>query len=126
MFGFGGGEILLIVFVILMLFGSDKVPEMARTMGKLMAQVKNATNDIKNEIQKGAESNGLDAKSISNFTSGITSEITETKNSILESTTSTTKELENNSLNVLKETTEEFNKVAEDFENSLGAIKRKK
>lgn len=126
MFGFGGGEILLILFVILMLFGSDKVPEMARTLGKVMAQVKNATNDIKNEIQKGAESNGFDTKSISNFTRGITSEIEETKNGILESTTSTTQEIENNSLNVFKETTEDISKVAEDFADSLGAIKRKK
>ena len=55
MFGFGGGEILLIIFVILMLFGSDKVPEMARTLGKVMAQLKNATNEIKSEIQKAAQ-----------------------------------------------------------------------
>ena len=59
MFGIGGGELIFILFIILMLFGSDKVPEMARTMGKAMAQLKNATNDIKSEIQKGAESNGF-------------------------------------------------------------------
>ena len=126
MFGLGGGEILLIVFVILMLFGSDKVPEMARTLGKVMAQVKNATNDIKSEIQKGAESNGFDTKSITDFTRGITSGIEETKNSILESTAGTSKEIENNSLNVFKETKEDISKVAEDFKDSLGAIKRKK
>jgi len=47
MFGIGGGELIFIIFIILMLFGSDKVPEIARTMGKAMAQLKNATNDIK-------------------------------------------------------------------------------
>ena len=62
MFGIGGGELIFILFVVLMLFGSDKVPEIARTMGKAMAQLKNATNDIKNEIQKGAEDNGFDQK----------------------------------------------------------------
>jgi sec-independent protein translocase protein TatA len=55
MFGIGGGEILLILMIALMLFGSDKVPEIARTIGKLMAQLKNATNDIKHEIQKSVD-----------------------------------------------------------------------
>jgi len=63
MFGIGGGELIFILFIVLMLFGSDKVPEMARTMGKAMAQLKNATNDIKKEIQKGAIDNGFDQKS---------------------------------------------------------------
>ena len=58
MFGIGGGEIVFIMFIVLLLFGADKVPEMARGMGKMMAQLKNATNDIKNEIQKGVEDNG--------------------------------------------------------------------
>lgn len=59
MFGIGGGELVFILFIVLMLFGSDKIPEIARTMGKAMAQLKNATNDIKSEIQKGADANGL-------------------------------------------------------------------
>lgn len=48
-------EIVLIIVVALMLFGSKNIPEIARTLGKGMAQIKNATNDIKNEIQKSAE-----------------------------------------------------------------------
>ena len=75
MFGIGGGELILIVFVVLMLFGSDKIPDIARTMGKAMAQLKNATNDIKSEIQKGAEANGLDSKSITDITGNINQEI---------------------------------------------------
>ncbi|MDR2222196.1 MAG: twin-arginine translocase TatA/TatE family subunit [Flavobacteriaceae bacterium] len=59
MFGIGGGELFFILVIILMLFGSDKVPEMARTLGKFIAQVKNATNDIKSEINKSAEESGI-------------------------------------------------------------------
>lgn len=59
MFGIGGGELFFIILVILMLFGSDKVPEMARAFGKFMAQVKNATNDIKHEINKSADESGI-------------------------------------------------------------------
>nr|WP_315258601.1 twin-arginine translocase TatA/TatE family subunit [uncultured Flavobacterium sp.] len=83
MFGIGGGELVFIMFIVLMLFGSDKVPEMARTMGKAMAQLKNATNDIKSEIQKGAEANGFDQNALNNLTGGINSEISKAKNSIL-------------------------------------------
>ena len=89
MFGIGGGELVFIMFIVLMLFGSDKVPEMARTMGKAMAQLKNATNDIKSEIQKGAEANGFDQKTLNELTGGINSEIAKAKNSLLEGTTNT-------------------------------------
>ncbi|PKB16060.1 twin-arginine translocase TatA/TatE family subunit [Flavobacterium sp. 5] len=89
MFGIGGGELVFILFIVLMLFGSDKVPEMARTMGKAMAQLKNATNDIKSEIQKGAEANGFDQKTLDDLTGGINSEINKAKNSLLGDSSST-------------------------------------
>ena len=89
MFGIGGGELVFIMFIVLMLFGSDKVPEMARTMGKAMAQLKNATNDIKSEIQKGAEANGFDQNTLNELTGGINSEINKAKNSLLGDTSST-------------------------------------
>lgn len=87
MFGIGGGELIFIMFVVLMLFGSDKVPEIARTMGKAMAQLKNATNDIKSEIQKGADANGFDQKMLSDLTNNITSEINSAKANLLGDTT---------------------------------------
>jgi len=86
MFGIGGGELIFIMFVVLMLFGSDKVPEIARTMGKAMAQLKNATNDIKSEIQKGAEANGFDQKTLTDLTGNITSEINSAKSNLLGNT----------------------------------------
>jgi sec-independent protein translocase protein TatA len=87
MFGIGGGEFILIIFVVLMLFGSDKIPDIARTMGKAMAQLKNATNDIKSEIQKGAEANGLDTKSITDITGNINQEINKAKENFLKEAT---------------------------------------
>jgi len=89
MFGIGGGELIFIMFIVLMLFGSDKVPEMARAMGKAMAQLKNATNDIKSEIQKGVEDNGFDQKSLSDLTNTISSEINKAKGNLLGDTTNT-------------------------------------
>src|SRR6478609_10067447 len=88
MFGIGGGELVFILFIVLMLFGSDKVPEIARTMGKAMAQLKNATNDIKSEIQKGAEENGFDQKTLNDITGGINSEINKVTSDLLGDTSS--------------------------------------
>jgi sec-independent protein translocase protein TatA len=95
MFGIGGGELVFIMFIVLMLFGSDKVPEMARTMGKAMAQLKNATNDIKSEIQKGAEANGFDQKTLDDMTGGINSEINKAKSNILGDVPNTFSNFEN-------------------------------
>ena len=92
MFGIGGGELIFILFIALMLFGSDKIPEIARTMGKIMAQLKNATNDIKSEIQKGAEANGLDKTfqeihgNFTGITDNINSEINKAKDKLLADT----------------------------------------
>jgi len=134
MFGIGGGELIFIMFVVLMLFGSDKVPEMARTMGKAMAQLKNATNDIKSEIQKGAEANGLDQKMLNDLTSNITSEINKAKGNMLGEITSPlsgisstfASEMNKTKSELLEDTTSRAEKVKEDIEDSIGPIKRQK
>lgn len=82
MFGIGGGEFIFIIFIVLMLFGSDKIPEMARALGKGMRQLKDATNDIKNEIQKGAEEHGFD-QSLLDVKKSINSEIEKAKDSLM-------------------------------------------
>lgn len=48
------GEIAFILFMVVMLFGTDKLPEIARTLGKGMRQLRDATNDIKREINASA------------------------------------------------------------------------
>lgn len=60
-----GAEIAFILFIVVMVFGADKVPEIARGLGKGMHTLKNATNDIKNEITKSAEKSGLDTTIVS-------------------------------------------------------------
>lgn len=55
-----GAEIGFILFVVLLVFGADKVPDIARGLGKAMRQIKDATNDIKSEITKSAEKEGID------------------------------------------------------------------
>jgi sec-independent protein translocase protein TatA len=115
MFGIGGGELVFILFIVLMLFGSDKVPEIARTMGKAMAQLKNATNDIKSEIQKGAEANGLDSRSLTDITGNINAQISDAKSNLM-----------GDSANLLGDTTTEIDKVKEDIDLISGPVKRQR
>lgn len=53
-----GSELLLVLFFVLMFFGAKSIPSMARSLGKVMQQVKNASADVQNEIKK----SGVDIK----------------------------------------------------------------
>ena len=44
--------ILVIFLIILLLFGADKIPDIAKGLGKGIRQVKDATQEIKTEIQR--------------------------------------------------------------------------
>lgn len=47
----GGGEIMLILVVILIFFGANKIPELARGLGKGIREFKDASSEIRNEIE---------------------------------------------------------------------------
>jgi len=47
-----GSEILLILVFILIFFGSKSIPTLAKTLGKTIRQIKEASSDIQNEIKK--------------------------------------------------------------------------
>ena len=55
-----GTEITFILFIVILVFGADKIPSIAKGLGKGMRTLKDATNDIKEEIQKSADKNGID------------------------------------------------------------------
>jgi sec-independent protein translocase protein TatA len=112
MFGIGGGEIVFIILVILMLFGSDKIPEIARTLGKIMAQLKNATNDIKSEIHKGVEANGLDTT------------IKEFKSDFTDIGTSITKDIQEAKSNMEAQTQSALEGVTQEVNELQGPVKR--
>lgn len=50
--GLGGWEILLIVLVLLIFFGAKRIPELAKGLGKGIKEFKDATKEIKDEIEK--------------------------------------------------------------------------
>ena len=51
--GLGGWEIMVILLVVLAFFGANKIPEIARGMGKGIREFKDATKEIKKEVESG-------------------------------------------------------------------------
>lgn len=47
-----GTEILLILVFVLIFFGANSIPGIAKTMGRAIYQIKNASDDLKSEIKK--------------------------------------------------------------------------
>jgi sec-independent protein translocase protein TatA len=47
-----GSEIVVILIVILLFFGSKSIPGIAKTMGQAMYQIRNASNELQQEIKK--------------------------------------------------------------------------
>ena len=58
--GLGGWEILLIVLVLLIFFGAKKIPELARGLGRGIREFKDATKEIKSEIEEGTKEDPKD------------------------------------------------------------------
>ena len=73
-----GAEIFVILVIVVMLFGADKLPELARGLGKGMQQLKNATNEVKKEITESAKSQGIDT----DLTKDIEKEVRNIKNKV--------------------------------------------
>ncbi|HED09215.1 MAG TPA: twin-arginine translocase TatA/TatE family subunit [Caldithrix abyssi] len=50
MFGIGTTELIVILFIILLVFGSKKLPELARGLGRGINEFKRATQEIQEEL----------------------------------------------------------------------------
>ncbi len=68
----GGSEMFFIIVLAVMIFGADKIPDIARNLAKGMRQVKDATNDIKREITASAKDNGLDTDLVKELQDSVT------------------------------------------------------
>ncbi|HEY5078964.1 MAG TPA: twin-arginine translocase TatA/TatE family subunit, partial [Opitutaceae bacterium] len=50
--GIGGPELLLVLAVVLIFFGGEKLPELARGMGKAIREFKKAAGDVEQEFKR--------------------------------------------------------------------------
>ena len=71
-FDVSGGEIVVIMLFVLIFFGSKKIPELARGLGKGMREFQDASNSIRREIQSEA---GKFKDEVSKVQSDIRSEV---------------------------------------------------
>ncbi|HIP49750.1 MAG TPA: twin-arginine translocase TatA/TatE family subunit [Lutibacter sp.] len=77
-----GPEIIIVILIVVMLFGADKIPEIARGLGKGMRQLRDATNEVKREINQTAKKHNIDTDIIKD----IKKEIHQVKENIEEYT----------------------------------------
>jgi sec-independent protein translocase protein TatA len=47
----GGPEILMVLFIILLLFGAKRLPELSRSLGKSLGEFKRGKEDLEHEIR---------------------------------------------------------------------------
>jgi sec-independent protein translocase protein TatA len=55
--GLGGQELILVGLLILLLFGAKKIPDLMKGLGQGIKEFKNATKDVKENIEKSIEEN---------------------------------------------------------------------
>ncbi|HMP77445.1 MAG TPA: twin-arginine translocase TatA/TatE family subunit [Kiritimatiellia bacterium] len=58
--GTGGGEIVLVLLVALLLFGSKSLPQVARTIGRTLEQIRRAANEVRDEVMRAEPDLGTD------------------------------------------------------------------
>lgn len=58
----GWSELLIILFIVLIIFGPRKLPEVAEAMGKSIQKFKKASKDARKEIENGLDIETDDTK----------------------------------------------------------------
>ncbi|OKL42178.1 Sec-independent protein translocase subunit TatA/TatB [Pontibacter flavimaris] len=60
--GLGGTEVILILFAILLLFGAKRIPELAKGLGRGIREFKDATKEIKSDIENSVKDDSTTTK----------------------------------------------------------------
>jgi len=53
--GIGGPELMMIMFIVLVLFGANRLPELARGIGKSVREFKKAASGVEEEVRRAME-----------------------------------------------------------------------
>ena len=74
----GGPELLIVLFVLVLLFGANKIPKLARSTGQAMGEFKRGREEIEDELQETAEG---DSETSTEATTETSTEPAETEQS---------------------------------------------
>ncbi len=69
----GTTEVMFILVIVVLVFGADKIPEIAKGLGKGMRSLKDASKDIKSEIKKSSEQPPIDTSAAEEISREINS-----------------------------------------------------
>ncbi len=61
--GLSGGELILVLVVILVLFGAKRIPEFAKGLGKGINEFKKASREVTDEIERAGDTSSAEPKS---------------------------------------------------------------
>lgn len=118
LFDFGTGEIFLIVLAIFLVFGPGKIPELARNLGKFINEIKRASEDVKDEINR--EANRIEREDkLNKYKESLKNkpaeeeEVTDNKQEKTDTTETINSENNQNDINPEKEETQEENKESD-------------
>lgn len=76
-FFISGAEIVFVFIVVLLVFGANRIPEIARTLAKGIQQVKSASRDFRQELEQSAEAQGFDTKELQKEVDDLKKELNE-------------------------------------------------
>lgn len=72
MFGIGMPELIIIFVIALIIIGPKKLPDLARALGKGMAEFRKATNEIKTNLDMEDELKGMEEELVDSVSGMIT------------------------------------------------------
>jgi sec-independent protein translocase protein TatA len=75
----GGGEVFVVILVVLLLFGSDQLPQLLKGVGKGIREINDAKSQIQNEIKKGT---GVSLDELQKQTTIIKEEVSQVKQTV--------------------------------------------
>lgn len=106
-FNLGFGEIFAIFVVVLLLFGADKIPEFARSLGKGIRYVKDATDSVKKDI----------ASSVDEVKTDIDANVKDVKKN-MEPIKNVQRKVKRQVNDIFDDVTSNLDKVSKDFEKT--------
>ncbi len=69
LFNLGGGEVIVVLVVVLILFGAKKIPELAKGLGQGIKEFKKATKEVSEEVTNAMDEGSAPQRRISNTAS---------------------------------------------------------